>query len=275
MISISVDRFLNWAFVHELAKGGGEQGSAGFSSAWSALNRVEALGVHITAGPRASDFGGFAQEEPPHPDALIAGEAVRALGRLVIDLPADWGPCGDWLAGHASAQAPALGPLEYGGLINAACARARARMAALDARHVVALVVSRAVLALPPDWHAEPPRALPELDANGRPAWFVREQVETATGGVRSIEVYGHDPRTGRQRPGAYRKYRLDPDPAADILARADYQIWRAAMDIIWADLADGRHGELVNHRVLPCTAALAPWDGGDAARAPQIFSAA
>lgn len=271
MKTMGVEKFLSWAFVHELAKGGGERGTAGAGSAWSALAQVAALGVRIQVGHRAGDFGGFVVESDPHPDALVAARAVRALAALVVDLPPDWGPAGDVLA----ACPPDLVPVEYAEMVARSAAAARSRIAGLRmAEHVVALVIAQATLGGAPDWRIEPPKAdLVRDSVTGKPAWFIQVTREIGPGMTETVELFGA--ANGRVLPGAYRKWLLSPDPMPGLLARADYQIWRAAMDIVYADIASGVHGDLIAHALTPCAEPLAPWDGDAAAPAPRILVAA
>jgi len=273
MLTRTVDEFLTWAFVHELCKGGGENGVAGIGSAWSAISQVATLGVRIAAPLRSSDFGAFLADDGPHPDAVIAGRAVAALGRIVLELPGDWGPVGDLYA----AAPDILTHGEFDALVAASCERARDSLSrASMARHVVALVIARATIGSAPDWRIEPPDAVTETGADGRPSWFVRAvRTNPATGRDETVELFGYDASRRRPLPGAYRKFRLDPDPFAGIMARADYQIWRAAMDLVFADLAENVHGELIANRILPCAAPLAPWEGGTAPAAPRILLSA
>lgn len=92
---------------------------------------------------------------------------------------------------------------------------------------------------------------------NGRPAWFVREyRRDRLTGEEIAVEVDGMNRRTGRPVKGAYRKYALNPDPRAAILDRADYHVWRCALE----HLARALDGRLTAHRLSGELPPVEPW---------------
>ena len=250
MKTMSVDAFLSWAFLHELAKGGGEEGTGGRGSAWAALNGLAELGTMVDRTRGASDFGGFIDDGPPHPDAVIAGRCVADLGEVVIDLAPEWMPTG-------SITLTGCGP-DARGLVDAAVTEARARLAgARAARSLVALVITCATLRRPPHWDACEAALVPERDIDGRDMWFVHREGER--GALR--EVFApRDPKTHRRPADAFRKFRIEPPLLPALMDRAEWMQWRAAMDLVFADLAEERFGVLTAHRVTPCTEPLEPW---------------
>ncbi len=262
MRGMAIEAFLSWAFGEELAKGGGVDGVAAVASAWGKIQGLAVLGAIVDTGDRRDGPTMCLVDGDPHPDAVIAGKAVAALGDLDLEVPDGWSPLDDF---------PELGDLGEAA-VAAATARLR-RSPARFARSVVALVVARAVIGLPPDWSMTPVR-IDVARHNGAPAWFRMATVpDRASGKSMRIEVDGYDRKRRRPFHDAYRKRVLSRDIVGDVMARADYQIWRAAMDIVRDDILSGRHGELKAHRVGPCLAPLCPWAVGESsARAPRVF---
>ncbi len=110
------------------------------------------------------------------------------------------------------------------------------------------LVVRHAILGLVPDWRlAAVPEAKFETWENGRHRWFVRRHVRTVVGTlpdgsdhvvVYSTEADGWSARRQRPVTGAYRKPYLDPDPVPTMVERAEYEIFCAAMAMLFDALA-------------------------------------
>jgi hypothetical protein len=115
-------------------------------------------------------------------------------------------------------------------------------------------IVRTAAILSPPDGSMETPVLRP-VQAFGKDRWFRRVFVETEAGGFEA-EVDGRDRKTRRPYPDAYRKYVLDPDPVDALVARARYQVWRSAMDLLHATLA----GTLEGIELSTCRAPWAPW---------------
>lgn len=88
MKTVTLRELLRWAFVEELARGGGADGIASPHSAWRAMEQVRQLGVRISvaAGSDPAPME-FVERFDPHPDALLVGQAVReAAKRTGCDL---------------------------------------------------------------------------------------------------------------------------------------------------------------------------------------------
>jgi hypothetical protein len=118
------------------------------------------------------------------------------------------------------------------------------------------------VLGTAPDWRAAVPLRKYVLAAKGsHPAWFRKTTITTKTGEPYEVETDGFNPKSRRPYPDAYRKTFLDPDPVFAVVARAEWQLWHMALVTVAADIAN----RLTGHRLLPCAADPAPWEGGPA----------
>lgn len=254
---IDIEQLLRWTYRDELPK-------------------TPRMKLMLAAGPRDSrgtgavkadqagelwavienDFGvvpdPFAAEGP-HADARAVHEAVCALDAVTLDLPDDWSPLGDLgdLHGHAAAL----------------CARAIARLTRVDAdgarRLRVAprrLVMRHAIMGDAPAWAMEAPEVETVRGANGRPRWFVERVVsyDGAFGRVDEVvEADGYDRKAKCPMPGAYQKTVLTPDPLDGVIARAEYEVWRAAIDLVAEDL----RGRLTRWDVTPSARPARPWE--------------
>jgi len=107
------------------------------------------------------------------------------------------------------------------------------------------LIAQYAVLGDREGWKAEPAKIAP-VQENGKAKWWIRERrwVDTGKspdhklGHWAEVEVSGVDAKR-RPRPGAYRKFRLDPDPHLAICARIEWQVWRSALDMLLDDIGE------------------------------------
>ena len=250
MKDIGIEEFLQWAFIEELAKGGGSEGLAAAGSAWRAIEGVAALGCRIdTSMPRDFSPSGWFDQGEAHPDAVLAGRAVARLAHAGIGIPAEWNPAGDWRN---------VGELEHEAIVRAIDA-----VNARGGEALVALVIRMAVLRRAPEWDApQPSRRF--VMFNGRPALFVSRTVRDCLGRERTVEKSGYDMKRNRPFPGAYRKQELARDPVPALMGRADYQLWRAALDIVAEDL----EGQLADHHVRRSPRPWWPWETVPHARA-------
>lgn len=253
MKPIGIEALLRWAYVDELPNGEVDRvGPASTISNWSsAANYLELLADVDSADVR--NIYGLAPtrlEREPHPDAVTVFHAVSTLEGALFDAPAGWNPLDD------------MGDLGEDGA--AAIQRGLARLTTtVDGetrlrRPVVNLVLRHAICGGAPVWEAEPSEAK-LVTANGKPCWFrkIVEEVPGAFGPVRlEVEVDGYDGRRQRPFPGAYRKTVLVPDPAEAVAARAEYQLWHAAL----AHLATMLIVSLEAHEVLPPALSARPW---------------
>ena len=242
MKTMTIDRFLSWAFVHELAKGGGENGLQSAGSAWGAITSMAQLGTLIDTGQYASSM--YVDQGDPHPDAVEAGRAVARLADCDIAVPpvdfvSDW-PDPDGLLPFA---------------VNGALERYNLQRPDLRRKHIVNLVISCAVLGRGPDWQADAPKQRMVTRSN-MPAWFIKKQVRDSFGRVHMVEVDGLNPKSRRPRRGAYRKYELSHDPVGELLDRIDWVLWGLALQSIQIGLA----GCLSSHSLRPLEFAKNPW---------------
>jgi hypothetical protein len=110
------------------------------------------------------------------------------------------------------------------------------------------------------DYEAEQPEVKTLCGENGHPKYFVRRLVTSAYSDVPfEVEADGWSYSSRRPVTGAYTKTFLDPDPVEAGVGRGEYEIWRAALDILAQDLAG-----LAAHEVLPCERPLRPWESGE-----------
>lgn len=243
----TIHEVLNWAFTQELPKVGSKTVSVPGFSPTDILAQYMELGTSVDKTPNGYGvIGGFVYEGEPHPDALVVGRHVRALAdREGFEIGAGWNPFPEWPDEH--------------GLIADEVARVVAtelgRGGRLSGRHIVGMVTSFAILRKGPDWRAEAPATVP-VTRYSQPAWFIRSRRKNRLGVLQDYEDDGFDPRTGRPRKGAYRKYRLDRSIRADILSRLEWQIWQSALEA----LADSLAGQLSSRQVLPFHPVRAPW---------------
>lgn len=250
MKTMTIEALLTWAFTAELCKvGGGGDGLSGVAaSSWSMVDNFAALGTLIDRSPNAYGvIPGFIEDGEPHADALVIGDAVRALAGRGFDIPEGWQPFPEWSDEH--------------GLIAAEVARVvgevRLKGERLAGRHVVALVTSAAILGRGPDWEVGEPKTR-IVEANGKPLWFVTRSSRDAFGRVYAFEGDGYDRKKQRPMRGAYRKFELSSSIRGAILSRLDWELWQDAL----ADMADRLDGRLESHRIAPFYPDRHPWRG-------------
>lgn len=98
------------------------------------------------------------------------------------------------------------------------------------------------------------------MGVSGKPRWFRRLPVtsEGAFGPVtEEIEWDGFDHKRRRPFPDAYTKSYLDPDPVPVVPGRAEYELWRAALDLLVDDLS----GTLESREPLASPRPRQPWE--------------
>lgn len=250
MKTVTIEALLTWAFTAELCKvGGGGDGLSGVAaSSWSMVDNFAALGTLIDRSPNAYGvIPGFIEDGAPHTDALVVGDAVRALAARGFDIPEGWQPFPEWSDEH--------------GLIAAEVARVvgevRLKGERLAGRHVVALVTTSAILGRGPDWEAKEPTTR-MVEANGKPLWFVTRSSRDAFGRVYAFEGDGYDRKKQRPMRGAYRKFELSSSIRGAILSRLDWELWQDAL----ADMAERLEARLESHRIAPFYPDRHPWRG-------------
>ncbi|MEM9734254.1 MAG: hypothetical protein AAF903_12340 [Pseudomonadota bacterium] len=222
----SMVEWLEWAYQRELPKEGGgadtgvAPGPAGYGNAFGSVTKYGELLAHVQED-RVNRYGlvPLGQDEgPPHPLAVAIGKAVDGLADMDIVRDEDWQPCGD------------NGPLDLG--VHHADVTARA-WDLVKRRPLLSLVITHAVLGTRPPCPDVVFKARP-VHKNGRPAWFRKTTIaqEGLVGEKhhREIEVDGYNPRARRPYADAYQKTELVPDPAADIAARIERELWGVAL---------------------------------------------
>jgi hypothetical protein len=254
---------------HELPKqaaetvGGWIRASAPNGCASPALASAVAgeLGAAISAPANrygvVPDLGALGRLEP-HPAALAIGEAMLGLDAVTPASMDEWDAFEDL---DGLAHDPIAAPL-----LEQAKRDARGQAGAF-ARMIGALsglMVKRAVLGAPRGWDCGEVSARLITGANGKPLWF-RKVTRPAAWNMRGevtatceVEVDGRNDKTQRPHDNAYRKHELTPDPLTVALARAEWQLWRAALDVIWEDA----HDEALAHGVTltPSRLPMRPW---------------
>lgn len=268
MKRMTIEEMLRWAFVTELPK---QRGSGGAVSGWSetyvASNGDRASSIWSDTFVPVQNSHGVVIDEaastPAHPDAVLLGEAVKTLDGEIIELPEDWNPI------------PDLGMFsdEIAAAIDEGCARLfvgnRDGGQDLPGVHlrvsISRLVQKHALLGGCPDWLFDPPKRKTMRGPNGQNLWWrkVEQRMPTCDGSVsvRVIEVDGFNDKSRRPYPGAYMRTCLDPAPWLAVVSRAEYQLWRMALDRLCEEVS----GRLVAHDLIACGRSYVPWeDGGE-----------
>ena len=253
---VDIEDLLRWAYRDELPKVEADQSVEGIGpqsgSMWGGVSQMgEEMAAAVHDG-RPNVYGLLPShnpfEQPINPDALIIGEAVNALDYVGFTLPADWSPFADM---------PGLGA-DAEWLTDAARQRLvqDSGFVRVEARR---LVIRFAILGDRREWECEPIRRGWLSYANGAPRWFRRVLVDDGFGGAVEIEVDGYNKRGKRPFTDAFRKPVFDPSPNTVAEARAEYQVWHAAM----AYLAARLDGCLSDFAVSGPARPWAPWEGG------------
>lgn len=253
MKTIGIEALLRWAYVDELPNGEVDRvGPAAPRAGWASMSLFGELLTRV-AGTDVRNIYGLAPTglaRPPHPDAVTVFHAVSTLEGALFNVPAGWNPLDDM--GDLGEDGAAAIRRGLDRLTTTVDGETRLR------RPLVNLVLRHAICGGVPAWEFDAPEAK-LLTANGKPCWFRRivEEVPGAFGPVRmEVEVDGYDARRQRPFPGAYRKTVLTPDPAEAVAARAEYQLWHAAL----AHLATVLIMPLEEHDVLPPALPARPW---------------
>lgn len=257
MPSIAIEKLLRWAYREELPKRRERASAPGaLAASFANNNSLWQTLVTVDGGGPVNAYGlvaDLAAAGGPDPEAERVVQAVLALDELTLGFPEGWDPLAD------------LGDLDALG--EEAIARGVGRLTRLspDGKVVLhtrpsQLILKHAVLGGEPDWQAETPEVKPVLGLKGRPRWFVREPD--------GREVDGFCPTGRRPREGAYRKWRLDPDPVDAVVERGEYEIWRVSLDLL-VEALGGR--TLAGTTILPTDAPMRPWETG-ARIAPRVL---
>lgn len=262
MKRIGIEALLRWAYRDELPKDGAayrlKDRPSAHGRAWEPVEEFGDLltvvdGDAVNAWGLTPDYSAICE---PDPVAVIVGQAVLALDAIPVILPPDWNPLAE------------MGDL--GSLGASAVARALDRATALDTvgerrlkTSISWLVRRHALQGDCPVWQADLPEVKVERGANGTPRWFVRETLVGADGPY-EVEVDGFDRKRRIPMPGAYQRSYLDPCPIDAAVARAEYEVWHAALAVLVEDLNPCLRTEGHAVEVLPCERAERPWVDGD-----------
>lgn len=272
MKRMDIEALLRWTYRDELPKAaahGGDRLVFGLRSGWGGVERYGEL-LAVVQEPDIRNRYGLVpdgSDGEPHPDAIAVHDAVERLGQCVFDLPDGWDPLADM--GGAGA---------FGAEGWAALAQGRACLTSVDAtgrvvlrRSPARLVIRQAILGGAADWEGEVPVRRVVTGANGRPKWWRRvvQVSDGAFGPVRcEVEVDGIDAHRRIPHPDAYQRFVLDPDLAPVVRARAEYEIWVAALGLLVEDLA----GRLTTCEEVFATRTGRPWEGQGDAQAGRVL---
>lgn len=266
MKQIGIEQLLRWAYLEELPHGEVQHrplGPAPFVSTFaSSAAYLELLAT--VDGPDVRNIYGLSptgMDREPHPDAVAVFDAVSGLKGAMLAAPDDWLP-GLGLEAHGALARDAVARAVRSMLTDAPLARRDKALRLRLRRPVISLVLRQVMCGTVPDWYGEPVQARPVVGDNGTPRWFLAEEVMMAGafGPVpQTVEVDGFDVRRRRPVPGAYQKMVLHPDPVPAIVARAEYELWHAAMTHLCNVLAP----RLEAHALEPFDAPRQPWNDG------------
>ncbi|MBS7698758.1 MULTISPECIES: hypothetical protein [unclassified Chelatococcus] len=264
--TMDIEAVLRWAYQDELPKavlGDDRQFPDGVRSGWAGIASYAQLLTLI-------DYNAYgvlpdlAAVGEPHPDALRVADAVEALVSCSVAIPDGWSPLADM--GDLGAEGDRV--------VEIAALWAQARASAS------ALVVTRAILGGEPCWQGDVPERKVRCGANGRPMWFRKSLVMISEGDpALGIEpeyveavVDGFNAKRRRPYADAYQETFLDPDPQPLAISRAEYEIWHAALRLLFDSLV----GTLGSIEVTPSRRSARPWEPSsarDVTARPQIFS--
>jgi hypothetical protein len=175
----------------------------------------------------------------PHPDALVLAETIAGVAAAGLDR---------FAAGELEAAIAG----DIGVPIDAAGAIAAARA------NIGNLILVHGRLGRRPDG-AEAFAVKPRLAANGKPGiWRIERLMDLRLNEPRDFELPVKPIRKDIYPPGSYCGLEFDPDPQLAANDRAEYLVWRLALEA----LAEALSGRLETITALPPAAALFPWKG-------------
>ncbi|MGV0817135.1 hypothetical protein [Martelella sp. AMO21009] len=249
MKKMTIQQLLTWAFTEELCKTEATGGriSPRLSSANAGLNAAGELGTIIARTP--NEWGVVPTWEDgvaPDPDALIVGDAVKALTGTGFDIPEGWQPFPEWANDEHGLIA---------GEVDRVLAEERQHGVRRTGSHAFSLLVTCAVLKRGPDWYAERPKVR-MVERQGKPVWFITKRQKDSFGRWHEVETDGYDRKAKRPKRGAYRKYVLSHGLRGEIQSRIDWIVWQAALQMLERELA-GRLGE---KQITPMRFDMSPW---------------
>ena len=218
--AVEIEKLLQWAYRDELPKRS-DTAAIGISP----MFRLADLGTRVDDW--SVDPGFPAALGAPHPDALLIDAAVNRLPELGLD----------WNRSRSHVIPDLLHWVGPDDPILSAMTFQPAGLLALHAR-----------MAMRPVWDLGPVQVLRVMGKNGKPVVQYLDDFGELVDGRTSGRHYG---------PGARCPLRLDP-PAHEIAyARAEYLVWRDALEQVRQRLCAWN---LHDHRPLPPLAAAEPW---------------
>lgn len=274
---MTVSTALKWAWNDELPKEQSAVAAPDLStrSAWAAIAAWGELHSIVDRQPNRWGCVPFDDVGFPHPDAIRIAEAVMSLADCSVDVPEGWHPMPELATVDEALARVAVGDaVRRATVLVGADLHFRARPDAIIVRH--------AILGLVPDWRMD---SLPAIEFerwdNGRHRWFVEREVRSVVGqngdgsqkvAVETVEVDGWSTRLQRPVAGAYRKALFNPDPVPIMVARAEYEIFCAAMCMLHDDL----DGCLESIDLVATDYPVQPWgdlpEEGDLPRGSKIL---
>lgn len=184
---------------------------------------------------------------PPHADALKVETAVSLLADALAGLQAP-----DHLALDIGL------PVDIDGAFAAALA------------NVANIIIVHASRGGRPSVGRELPRPAPVHAANGKPAIRCEVTILDIARRPYASERPAGRLRSGFYETGAFCPLEWDPDPQWIVNERAEYSVWRIALEQLVVQLA----GELATISMLAPSAPIAPWLGErDAGKPPNLFA--
>lgn len=247
MRRMTIDRAVEWAYREELPKsrdlGGNIIFGAGIVDTSAGFATMQALGT-LPDNVFGVVVDPYAVTEPAD-EAYAIHDAVTRLEDVAIDIPFAWGVASEF---------------DFGACHTSVMSRVEAAVGAINGAALVDLVRRVAILGAY-DCEVDDFEVRPVRTQNGMPRWFRKALIfrPTCDGGEVKIEVEadGYNPKSHRPYDDAYLKFVVDPDPVEALINRARMEVWRAAMDMVFADL-----GSLVGSLELePCRLPTRPWD--------------
>jgi hypothetical protein len=265
---MSIERALRWAYVDELPKIEGRTsalaGPAGPASPSSRDLEMGRRGAEVDGGVNRYGVSPFdVWMGDVHPDAIVIGDTVEALGQRVED----WSDCLEIIA-----------DLGADDLMRQALARAAAQCRIIGLADLLRREALLPMLCPPPgssaepSWQSDMPDRRLVTTTNGRRRWYMRKPVTVSysdgTSGVEwtEVEVTGRHGAHGPP-PGAYCRWRLDPDPADVLTARIRHTVWVLTISA----LAEALMGALSEIEVTMSSHLAYPWLEGRSKPAPVL----
>lgn len=233
MKKITVQKLLNWAFVHELPKGGGPDGIYSPRSAWGLMEHVGSLGVHIDLDRGRQDFPTCFEQGSPHPDAILVGQAVKDLAKQKFDLTDisfDMLPLSGWTEEVKALARP---------VFQEAFERYQERPNSARQQSLIALIISCAVMERKPEYALLSPE-IQMSKRKGQVCWFTKRKQIDSFGREIEVEVGGLNLKSGRPYKNAYTKQILVPSPANSFLNWFDFHLWEKSLNFLQCQL-DGK----------------------------------